>query len=123
MTPPVFGCNAPCYMTDGTPTYESGMRPMRNTSGCKHKKRRIPRQLFCADAVHIFLHRLVMGFLTTPSTHPCELTTYYKLFFIKTQVNYINKSLVKYLKSWNIITIVIPGLDPGIQVKANKKEI
>ena len=113
MTPPAFGRDAPCSMADGTPTYESGMCDHRtNTSGWKHKKRRIPRQLFCADAVHIFLYCLRMGFSTAPNPHPCELNIDYtqsinrlQIFFtvINIHVTYLIKNPARWRDFFRII--------------------
>ena len=96
MTPPVFGRNAPCCITDGTPTHESGIRDHRRAMyRVSYTKNDAPlRRILCADSVHVFLYRFRTRLFYGPETTSLWIQKYYKIKKAKTQVTYINKSLV-----------------------------
>ncbi len=94
MTPSAFGV-APCCMADGTPTQKV------KTVGKFHKKKTHPRQSLCGYQCNKILHRLRMGFLTTPNPHPCGF---------KNMINHLPLEIKKKTADWRfvILTTAIP---------------
>lgn len=74
--PSALGDNAPCFITDGTPT--KGVKGTKNSASPRH---------LCTDFQYdFFSYGLLKGFSKAPKTHPCEFKSNYNICLYRFQV-------------------------------------
>ena len=74
--PSALGDNAPCFITDGTPT--KGVKGTKNSASPRH---------LCTDFQYdFFSYGLLKGFSKAPKTHPCEFKSNYNRCLYRFQV-------------------------------------